>query len=383
MQSGNILRHTGAVVAVALTLSACGGGDDDASSTTSAPEITVAPTSAVTTTPPTTLTPTTVAPTTVPPTTAAPTTAAPTTVPLTTSVVTAPPTTTPGPDADLAQFCFDSEQALVADRIIEGIEEPTPEQVEAALGFLAFSVGAAAETAPPELAEQPQRAAVLVDELLVAFAEYDFDPDAFPEEAIDELEPTIDEYTTIITELEQFLTDACDSPIDTLDDQAAKLRPIISDLVTWDLVPIANQAGDVRMLVPEAWNQWFGSDQLTREVSFLQAAPDLQSFDESWNVPGVILTVLYTEPGQATVADIVPETAAAGDCTQTSSEIYEDVLYTGELYRYTDCAGVGTEAIVVAASDGDLSTEIIVEIQFPDGVDNAVVDQLLASFAAG
>lgn len=389
MQSGTILRLIGATAA--LTIASCGGGDDEATtsttsagSTASTTATTAPPTTAAPTTAPTTTPPTTVAPTTAPPTTVAPTTPPPTTAPLTTTAATTttPPTT--APTGDLAQFCFDSEQALVADRVIDGLDDPTSEQVEAALRFLAFSVGAAAQSAPPELAEQPQRAAVLVDELREAFAEHDFDPDAFPQEDIDALEPILDEYTTIMADLQQFLTEACDSPLDTLEDQATKLGAVVADLVTWELVPIANQAGDVRMLVPEAWDQWFGSDELTFEVSFLQAAPDLQAFEQSWDVPGVILTVLYGEDGQAVPSEIVAETAAVNDCTGTSSEPYEDAVYVGELHRYTDCAETGTEAVVVAVTDLDTSSrEIVIEMQFPDGVDDAVLDQFLAGFVAG
>lgn len=374
-------RIASVIAVTAITLSACGGGDEASSTTdTATPSTSAATTVAPTTAPATTTPPTTAAappPTTAPATTAPP----PTTAPLATTPTTAP-STAPVTD-DLAQFCFDSEQTYIANAVLDRVDDPSPEAVEAAVRFLAFTVVAAAESAPAELAAEPERAVFLVDEIGEFFADYDFDVETIPDEAVEEVTPVVDEYTSLMARLQQFLSESCDSPIDTLDAQAAKLQPVVTELITWDLIPVANQAGDVRMLVPESWNEWFGSDELTLDVSFLQASPDLRTFEESWSVPGGLVTVLYDEPGTAEPATIVPETAAATGCTEVSVELYDDPVYTGELHRYTNCGDIDTEAIVLAVTDADASREIVVELQFPGGADNAFVEQFLASFAAG
>jgi hypothetical protein len=384
---------TAAVVA-ALTLSACGGGDDDSADTT-AP--TTAP-AAVTTTSETvesageaaeTTTPTTSA-TTIPATsdpattTTAPSSSAETTTPDTTAPPTVTEPTSGGPvDLEQAQFCFDSEQVYLFDRVTSELQDPTPDQAEAALTVLIFTVDAAVASAPAGMEAQPARAAELLAEIETAFSQYEYDVDALGEAPeIDELNQTFEDYTTVVDDLTEFLAETCESQLDVLDSQAAKLSPVIVELRDWPLQPIANQAGDIRLFVPLDWTEWIGSTEIGA-ATVLEASPSIEDFESTWNAPGVLVSVTRVEPGSADATGLVDEALATTDCTLDSTEAYLDLAYVGELHLFSGCGGIGTTAVVLTVTDEEQAVEAMLEFQFPDGTDRELLDRMLASFVAG
>ncbi|MEQ8437996.1 MAG: hypothetical protein RIB65_10920 [Ilumatobacter fluminis] len=389
-----LVRRAALLGSVALALTACGGSDDDASATTTeaAIETTAAPDT--TAAPATTAAPTTAAPET----TAAPaTTAAPTTVPETTAApdTTAPSTTAPAVDPDssvpdggdmaLAQFCFDSQQVYVFNQVVSVLTEPTPEQAEAALSILRFMVDAAIASAPDGMSNEPQMMADALEQIAAGFAAYDYDVEAFsssPE--AEEIGAAFATYENVATDLTTFIEVQCGmrDRLDPLDSQAVKLAPIIDQLADLPLQPISNQAGDIRLFVPTEWSEWVGSLDFA-ETTVLQATTDIDEFERSWNVPGVLATVEFVGAGAADPSALLEAVSANGDCTLDATEPYADEVYVGELYLLSDCAGVGTDAAVLAATDVDSgSIEITLEFQFPDGGDRELLDQMLATFAA-
>ncbi len=391
-RSPTLVRRVTLLAASAVLMTACGGSDDDASptttdagstettspDTTAAPETTVA---ATTTAPPATTSPTTTVPAT-PDTTTPDTTTPDTTEPATT--VAADTTVPAGDDMERAQFCFDSEQAYVFNQVINVLTDPTPEQAEAALSIVAFTIDAAIESAPDGMDDVPRRMADAIAQIDAGFAAYDYDVDAFtdsPEaEAIGE---AFAEYENTFVALAGFVETECTPAIDVLDSQAVKLAPQIDVLRDLPLQPIANQAGDIRLFVPVEWAEWIGTIDV-EDVTFLEASNDLEQFESSWNVPGVLATVAYVGAGNAAPGDLLDSSSAGPDCTLDSTEPYSDDVYIGELFLLSDCAGVGTDAAVLAVTDiADQSVEVTLEFQFPDGGDRELLDQMLATFAAG
>ncbi|MCB0968511.1 MAG: hypothetical protein KDB37_16890 [Ilumatobacter sp.] len=284
----------------------------------------------------------------------------------------------------LAQFCFDSEQAYVFNQVTNVLTDPTPEQAEASLSILAFTIDAAAASAPEGMAEQPQRASEIMGELIPVFEEYAYDVDAISESgALEPMAESFAEFDSIMTQLADFVDAECTPARAVLDSQAIKLAPVIDQLRDWPLQPIANQAGDIRLLVSADWPEWIGSTEV-EAVTLLQASNDLDEFDATWNVPGVAATVGYVEPGTADLAILFETSLAAPDCTLDSSEDYVDDVYYGQLYLLSECGGVDTDAAVLAVTDGATeSVEVSLEFQFPGGYDRALLDQMLATFAAG
>jgi hypothetical protein len=395
LPSRSIRRLTAAAVVAAITLGACGGGDDDSAETTETTGPTTPPSSATTepgtTAPSTTTTPTpTTSATTVPDTTEPPTTSTTSTAPSSAAETTAPdagavtttPTTAPV-DLALAQFCFDSEQVYVFDRVTSALQEPTPEQAEAALAVLIFTVDAAVASAPAGMEAQPARAAELLAEIETVFSRYEYDIEALGEAPeIDDLNATFEEYTTVLDDLTGFLAETCASQLDVLDSQAAKLSPVIVELRDWPLQPIANQAGDIRLFVPLDWTEWIGSTDLGA-ATVLEASPSIEEFESTWNAPGVLISVTRVDPGTADATGLVDEALATSDCTLDSTEPYLDPAYVGELHLFSGCGGIETTAVVLTVTDEEQSVEAMLEFQFPDGTDRELLDRMLSSFVAG
>jgi hypothetical protein len=392
LPSRSIRRLTAAAVVAAITLGACGGGDDDSAETTETTGPTTPPSSATTepgtTAPSTTTTPTpTTSATTVPDTTepattsTAPSSAAETTAPDAGAVTTTP--ATDPVDLALAQFCFDSEQVYVFDRVTSALQEPTPEQAEAALAVLIFTVDAAVASAPAGMEAQPARAAELLAEIETVFSRYEYDIEALGEAPeIDDLNATFEEYTTVLDDLTGFLAETCASQLDVLDSQAAKLSPVIVELRDWPLQPIANQAGDIRLFVPLDWTEWIGSTDLGA-ATVLEASPSIEEFESTWNAPGVLISVTRVDPGTADATGLVDEALATSDCTLDSTEPYLDPAYVGELHLFSGCGGIETTAVVLTVTDEEQSVEAMLEFQFPDGTDRELLDRMLSSFVAG
>ena len=332
--------------------------------------------------PGTTTAPTTAAESTVPETTSAPETTAATSVPTPSSEV---GTGLPGEvDMELAQFCFDSEQVYVFNEVVNVLTEPTPEQAEAALSILAFTIDAAIESAPAGMDAEPRRMADIIGQINAGFAAYDYDVDAFAASPEAEgLNVLFDEYGSVVSELTGFVDARCTATSPVLDSHAAKLAPQIDRLRDLPLQPIANQAGDIRLFVPLEWSEWIGTTEV-ESVTFLEASDDIERFESTWNAPGVVATVSYVGAGNAVPDELFDSSSAGPDCTLDATEPYADVVYTGALSLLSDCAGVGTDAAVLTATDiATESVEITLEFQFPDGTDRELLDQMLATFAAG
>ena len=203
------------------------------------------------------------------------------------------------------------------------------------------------------------------------------------DEGVDALEPLFDEYDMIVEDqLVPFLGEVCGTELSALDDQGDKIAPVIADASSWPLVAVANQAGDIRLLVPTDWTDVTGSAEID-EVTFLQATPNTSEFEGTWNVPGVIVTVFYIEAGVAEPSLRAQNSVAGADCVLSASEPYADAVYAGELFVYESCSNVDTGAAVLAVTNDDASIEVLAEFQFPGGVDRELLDRILATFVAG
>lgn len=372
-----------AAVATVVALAATACASDSSSSDTTVPNTTET-TTVDTTTPHTTTPPTTAEPTTVPETTAPATTAPETTTPPATVPATVAGTVPTPSDEELSLFCFDSEQVYIANVVLSGLSEATPAQAEAATASAAFWVRQAVDAAPDGYADQPLAAQGALDELVVIFDANGYDVDAILAGPDGERTTAlVTEFNQVMASLADFLSEVCNSQFVVLNSQAEKLAPVIEEAITWPLIVVTNVAGDIRLLVPPEWSDWLGSTGV-EEVTFLQASPDNAQFDTDWGVAGVVATVAYVELGLADPETRLVLTSASEDCEAVVSEPYSDPVYAGTLHLFQNCADTTTAAAVLLATDDESqSVEIVLEFQFPDGADRELLDQMLATFAAG
>jgi serine protease Do len=147
-----------------------------------------------------------------------------------------------------------------------------------------------------------------------------------------------------------------------------------------EFVTVSDDSGTVSAAVPAEWSDVNGEPNPEFGPS-LYAAPDLQSFLDSYNTPGVIIEATASR----TAADIdatLNELDLSAECTFEGRSPYSDVLYTGSLDYYTNCGGTSTSVFVVAVTPEDGSYLARMLIQVVDDRDLDAADRILSSFVA-
>jgi serine protease Do len=145
-----------------------------------------------------------------------------------------------------------------------------------------------------------------------------------------------------------------------------------------EFVVVSDDSGSVTASVPTEWSDINGEPNETFGPS-LYAAPDIESFLNTFDTPGVIIEATG-ERGAADIDTTLDELDLSAQCTYVGRSPYADVLYTGSLDEYTDCAGVGTSVFVVAVTpeDGTFLARLLIQAVEPRDLDAA--DQIFASF---
>lgn len=148
---------------------------------------------------------------------------------------------------------------------------------------------------------------------------------------------------------------------------------------------ITDETGAIEVDVPAEWSDvdgapYVGDDGLRRID--VRAAPDLASFADTWDTPGMIFT------GSSEVAEVSNETALldelqeplSGQCTYDGRQPYEDPLYTGFYDVYSDCGGVGATYVVIGAAPPERDFVIRVQVQANSDRDFDALDRIIDTF---
>jgi len=151
-----------------------------------------------------------------------------------------------------------------------------------------------------------------------------------------------------------------------------------------DYVTISDDTGAVSVSVPAEWSDvdgapFTGDDGIDRVD--VRAAPDLQAFAESWDVPGMILTASSGLAGTAPET-LLDQLGGGGSevCTYEGRQPYQDPLYTGAYDLFTGCGGTEAAYVIVAAQPEDGSFLVSVQVQIVAERDFDALDQILNTF---
>lgn len=286
-------------------------------------------------------------------------------------------------------FCQASMDVFVT--ILAGDELPTvpaPATVEALWTTLIDRAQIAIDAAPNDmLAEQPVQFLASVQNLAAASAAVGHDISQLNNDP--SLDGDVETLTEITDALEGYLEQVCFVDPDILTDDAVTLASQLEELAgpvepetpdTPDPVggtqTINDPVTNIRVTVPDAWTQTDGV--ASDGVRILTVAPDLATFDGSWLIDGVMITAVDVS-GDLDFTAALEQTAAYTGCEWADAEPYDDGVYTGMLHRFEECAGTTTQAVVIVATDSDLSTQILVEVQMVEWSE-AVLDDITASF---
>jgi serine protease Do len=147
-----------------------------------------------------------------------------------------------------------------------------------------------------------------------------------------------------------------------------------------EYVTVRDDSGTLELNVPVEWADVDGAPirlEDGTEVRDIQAAPDLQSFRDSWAASGVDFLALSPDAG-VTTTDLLDQVAP--ECTDAGRQPYDDGLYVGEIHTWTQCEGTAAETYVIAAepAGGEFIVRVIAQVASQADLD--ALDQIVATF---
>jgi serine protease Do len=153
-----------------------------------------------------------------------------------------------------------------------------------------------------------------------------------------------------------------------------------------NVVTIEDETGTLSMDVPAAWSDVVSGtwemDGVTVGLS-LSAAPDLEAWANTWGTPGASFMASADLAGQYSPAEFLASLSGWSDCAESSSDQYDDGVYSGRYELWTGCGDTNATYLRLAAKPADGSHLAFVEIIWlsEQGYDHAV--GVLNSFMVG
>ncbi len=173
------------------------------------------------------------------------------------------------------------------------------------------------------------------------------------------------------------------TPLETSFSFAQEFEETVEDGTTAtyaEFVSVSDDSGAITVEVPAEWADTNGAVNPEFGPS-IYASPNLQSFIDTWDTPGVIVEASNTRTS-AEIEAVLNEIDLSGDCVKDSREPYEDALYTGQVDLWTNCGGTGAVAFVLAVSPPEGNYVIRLLIQAVEDRDLDAADHILNSFVA-
>lgn len=140
--------------------------------------------------------------------------------------------------------------------------------------------------------------------------------------------------------------------------------------------------------IPSEWTDVDGSPWLQDERVFgasLWASSDLQGFNDSWEVPGLIFDVSANVGALGGLENYLEEVSSYeffDACVYDGREEYNDGLYAGLADYFSNCGGAGTDYFLLVASPIEAPQAFLIElhIQMPEDRDWDAAERIVDSF---
>ncbi len=143
---------------------------------------------------------------------------------------------------------------------------------------------------------------------------------------------------------------------------------------------VSDDTGSVGVEIPAAWVDRYGASNPDFGES-IYAAPSIQGFTDTWDVPGVIVERSTT----LTSADIdaVLDLWADLDCAERSGRepfATADGVFNGKWEVFTQCGGTDTATLIIAVSPLDGNSVVRMFFQIVTDEDLEAADRAIATF---
>lgn len=143
-----------------------------------------------------------------------------------------------------------------------------------------------------------------------------------------------------------------------------------------DYVIVTDDSDSISVEVPA---QWSDVDGTVSEIGpSLVAAPSIQEFDQTGDVPGVRITA--SQEVGADLEALLDQVAQNEDCTSQGREDFETPFYSGRLEFFSDCGDTGAGFVTLAALADDGSFTVVVAMQAVTRADLEALDRIINTF---
>jgi hypothetical protein len=149
---------------------------------------------------------------------------------------------------------------------------------------------------------------------------------------------------------------------------------------------ISDDSGAIQVEVPAEWADVDGAplvNEAGEQVGVdVRAAANLDSFQTTWNEPGMIFSASSLAAQSANEVSLLDDVQGdlSSQCTYEGRLPYEDAAYTGQYDLYTGCGGTSATYVVVGAVPDNRSFVMRVQIQANADRDFAALDHILDTF---
>jgi serine protease Do len=151
-------------------------------------------------------------------------------------------------------------------------------------------------------------------------------------------------------------------------------------------VDVTDDSGTISLRVPETWTDTVSEDWDLGDGPIgaaFTAAPDVQGFNDTWDVPGVFVGVSEEVAANFTPSEVLDVFDFNEDCTYDDRYDYESGNLAGEYDVWADCGGVegGTFVVLAAIPVAEESPLVLLYINMPTESDTEVFGELVDTLA--
>ncbi len=153
----------------------------------------------------------------------------------------------------------------------------------------------------------------------------------------------------------------------------------------YEYTEVYDDYGVIMMKIPTTWSdidgaEWWIDGELIGNA--ITAAPNLDSFYNSWSTPGVFFGVSEVLYETTNAGDLLDTWEYSSDCEYDGRTDYEDAVYKGAYDLWVNCGGTNTALLVLEAYPYNSLFAVLVQIQIVTEADLEALDVILASFDA-
>jgi len=150
--------------------------------------------------------------------------------------------------------------------------------------------------------------------------------------------------------------------------------------------PVMDDEGTIEVEIPVEWSDIDGRkffDDNGLEYFDVIAAPDIEAWSDTWDVPGIRITAsrdLALTNNETSLADEFAATEFLESCVYEGRDPYDDGVYEGVIDFYAACGGTETMYVYIAAVPTHRAFVIQVQTQIVDDRDIEAMGRAIETY---